>query len=409
MSKPIIAGTILAIGLLPFASVHALDFSNATGADIVKENASKDRGYSSAQLAEIREKLAGRELTFHDGKVLSVGKSYDGNINVSVRFEVPGADILTPAFTVSGKVSDAAMAKIALALDEKAEIKSLTGSVAKGGFGFSLEDAKFVPAVMPSLEAEYDPATITGDEIVKFNASKKGGLSSAKMKKLTEDVAGRELTFHDGKVLSVGKSYDGNISISVRFEVPGADILTPAFTVSGKVSDAAMAKIALALDEKAEIKSLTGSVAKGGFGFSLEDAKFVPAVMPSLEAEYDPATITGDEIVKFNASKKGGLSSAKMKKLTEDVAGRELTFHDGKVLSVGKSYDGNISISVRFEVPGADILTPAFTVSGKVTEETMKERVRNLDEGTKVECLAGKVGRSGIGIFSLENVKVVVR
>ena len=60
--------------------------SNVTGTDIVNGNGEKESGYSSAQLDGIKERLAGKVLTFENGKVSSVSKGYDGKVNVDMSF-----------------------------------------------------------------------------------------------------------------------------------------------------------------------------------------------------------------------------------------------------------------------------------------------------------------------------------
>ena len=81
--KKMMIGSALTLSIVATLPVIALDFSTATGMDIVKENASKEQGYSSAQKKELMQRLDGKSMTFENGKLVSASKSSFGNdVNV---------------------------------------------------------------------------------------------------------------------------------------------------------------------------------------------------------------------------------------------------------------------------------------------------------------------------------------
>lgn len=275
--KKMMIGSALTLSIVATLPVIALDFSTATGMDIVKENASKEQGYSSAQKKELMQRLDGKSMTFESGKLVSASKSSFGNdVNVMVSFSAPGKPY--PSFTVNGSVTDAESQKIVLAMDEGSAVKSLSGTVGGSGImGFELKNVKIVPAVMPSFDKGYDPATVTGTDIVKLNAAKEQGFSSAQKKALMKDLEGKVMTFENGKFISISKSsFDKSVNIMANFSAPGKSY--PSFTVNGSVTDPAMQKLVTSLDEGSTIKSLTGKVGGSGvLGFELKDVKVVPA------------------------------------------------------------------------------------------------------------------------------------
>jgi hypothetical protein len=145
---------------------------------------------------------------------------------------------------------------------------------------FELTDAQIEPADMPSNKPLFDPATVTGEDIVKGNAAKESGYSDAQLEKLQEQLQGKMLTFENGKVMSVSKS-DDYVTVNVTFADPTAKgLFASTFTVSAKVTDSAAMKIAEQFDEGLKIKTVKGKVAKKGFMmlfFELTDAQIEPA------------------------------------------------------------------------------------------------------------------------------------
>ena len=274
MNKLMTAGVISAFALMMSSTASALDYSKVTGAEIVQENAVKQSGYTSAQKKELISKLVGRELTFENGEVTSVTiPSFGGKVKVSMKFSAPGGNVLSPSFYIDAVPGDAQMESIAKALDNGAKIKKVSGMVAKDEYTFTLESVTLEPVKMPSLEAEYDPKSITGSEIVKFNASKNGGLTAAKKKLLINSIVGRELTFENGEVTSVNvSSFDKKVKVSVKFSAPGGGILSPTFYLDAIPVDAEKAK---EISSGTKVKSLTGKVAKDEFTFTLEGATLV--------------------------------------------------------------------------------------------------------------------------------------
>lgn len=144
--KKILFRVVISVSLFYAGQLQALDFATATGLDIVNENAAKEQGYSSAQLETLQERLAGRTLTFENGKVFSVSKGFDGKLSVKISFEAEKSKgFFASTFSVDAKVSDPATAKWAENLDKGAKIKRLTGKVDRKGavvMFFTLVDAE---------------------------------------------------------------------------------------------------------------------------------------------------------------------------------------------------------------------------------------------------------------------------
>ena len=247
-----------------------------------------------------------------------------------------------------------------------------------------------------------------GRKIVEENAAKKEGYSSAQLKEMKSKLAGQMVTFSNGRLSSVTKLSNGNVTVRVGFSAAGAGLFSSTFYVEATAGDEMTKKVMQALDEGAKIKSLSGKAVGSEYGsFELAEAKIVPEEMPSLEAEYDPATVTGPDIVKLNAKKQSGLSSAKLKALKKAVAGREFTFTDGRLSSVTKLSNGNVTVRVGFSAAGAGLFSSTFYVEATARDESMKKLMVSLDEGSKVKSLSGKAIGSEYGSFELSDARIV--
>ena len=117
-----------------------------TGADLVAGNAKKESGYSQAQLQALSKALKGRELTFENGKIVSVSKDEDdGRVTATISFEAPSSGLFHPGFTVHATFSDPAAAKFVEKLDEGTKVNVLKGRVhydADFFMFFELRDAR---------------------------------------------------------------------------------------------------------------------------------------------------------------------------------------------------------------------------------------------------------------------------
>ena len=138
--------TMIALALICGMACFAVDPATMTGADLVAGNAKKESGYSQAQLQALSKALKGRELTFENGKIVSVSKDEDdGRVTATISFEASGSGLFNPDFTVNATFSNPAMAKFVEMLDEGTKVKVLKGRVhydADFFMFFELRDAR---------------------------------------------------------------------------------------------------------------------------------------------------------------------------------------------------------------------------------------------------------------------------
>nr|MCR5413625.1 hypothetical protein [Kiritimatiellia bacterium] len=157
-------------------------------------------------------------------------------------------------------------------------------------------------AVGMVLSASSYGAPMTGDEIVKGNAAKKSGYSSAQLEKIAKSLKGKSLTFTGGELSSVSRGFDGELSATIYVSDPDSKESYPRkFVVRAEISDAANAESIESLDEGAKLKSVTGTVKYEGtfLFFTLADAKIVPADGVKADTT-DYSSMTGIDIVKGN-------------------------------------------------------------------------------------------------------------
>ena len=237
-----------------------VDYSKATGPQLVAENASKKGGYSDAQFSNICRLLDGREITFTNGIVEDVSKdTRTGGTTLRVDFKQPGTSGFSPTIRVSAHLAESVERKVE-ALDKGTLIASLTGNVAydsSSTHSMTLNKAMLVVDLTETAEMTFDPDTVTGADIVKANAAKEDGFSKAQLASICKQLKGRVLTFENVEIRSVSKDKRRD-SIRVLLSAsttPGGRRLTFWAYVSGD-----MAAEVEKLDIGTKVKRVRGTV-----------------------------------------------------------------------------------------------------------------------------------------------------
>lgn len=237
-----------------------VDYSKATGPQLVAENASKKGGYSDAQFSNICRLLDGREITFTNGIVEDVSKdTRTGGTTLRVDFKQPGTSGFSPTIRVSAHLAESVERKVE-ALDKGTLIASLTGNVAydsSSTHSMTLNKAMVVVDLTETAVMTFDPNTVTGADIVKANAAKEDGFSKAQLASICKQLKGRVLTFENVEIRSVSKDKrrDGIRVLLSASTTPGGRRLTFWAYVSGD-----MAAEVEKLDIGTKVKRVRGTV-----------------------------------------------------------------------------------------------------------------------------------------------------
>ena len=134
-----------------------------------------------------------------------------------------------------------------------------------------------------------------------------------------------------------------------------------------------------------------------GLFFTIGDAKIVPAKMPEVKRMFNLETVTGQDVVNGNGVKESGYSSAQLDKAKEELAGKILTFNNGEVMSVSKDWKGNIQMLMTFEAETSKgFFSSSLMISVSVTNPEHAKSVANIDKGTVVKSVTGKVDKGGL-------------
>ena len=117
--------------------------------------------------------------------------------------------------------------------------------------------------------------------------------------------------------------------------------------------------------------------------------------LPLYALDFDKAT--GQDVVNENGLKESGYSSAQLDMIKEKLSGKILTFNNGKVMSVSKDWKGKIQVLMSFEADKSKgFFASRFTVAAKVTDPDIAKWAADIDEGTLIKSVSGKVDKSGI-------------
>ena len=250
-----------------------------SGSDLVKENASKPRGYTQAQLIQIYKKLKGRKLTFEEGELASVEKGDYGKeeVVISVCFkDAAQVDPQSPAFIVLVKVSNPLIVKDLKKCSPGIKIKSLSGTVGRVSelfvdmpeesslFYLELTDGNVMfNGKIPDVKSDFDVEKLSSEEILlRLNSN----MTAVKKGEFVKALSGRKVTFKDGvfqgaRQSKLAFSEESVVRITVDFHREEmSDQICSWKSVIGTISDKGMQDYALGLDHETKIESMTGIV-----------------------------------------------------------------------------------------------------------------------------------------------------
>ena len=122
---------------------------------------------------------------------------------------------------------------------------------------------------------------------------------------------------------------------------------------------------------------------------------FAMCCLPLYALDFDKAT--GQDVVNENGLKESGYSSAQLDMIKEKLSGKILTFNNGKVMSVSKDWKGKLQVMMTFEADKSKgFFASWFTVAAKVTDPDIAKWAADIDEGTVIKSVTGKVDKSGM-------------
>ena len=363
ISRVVAVAALLIAGCRMFTcepTMPEVDAANISGDELVALLAGVEKVPSFRQRQNLASQLEGHRFTFHDLKRASwrVGKD---QYHLEMDMTDPGGMLLCPGdvrlfwFTLDVPGVTEELRNFARKTKDgrfslKPVVKELDCTF---GSNFVVTVNRFVPAIELAELPKFDAASITGDQLVDVLRGMKGRMSDAVGEDLAARLDGRELTFTNAQVTGVATIDDDTVGL--LFRVSFGKEWDQAFDAGAVIPRKALAELPWNLWATPwfygdELSRLKGTVSKQVDGNLLRRCGFFPALMlKNVEfdvpwrneklPDFDPQSITGEELVTLVSKFTDRGAKAKVDTVLERLNGRRLTFPEVVVQDVSTPAD----------------------------------------------------------------------
>lgn len=362
ISRFVAAAALLIAGCRMFTcepTMPEVDAANISGDELVALLAGVEKVPSFSQRQNLASQLEGHRFTFHDLKRASwrVGKD---QYHLEMDMTDPGGMLLCPGdvrlfwFTLDVPGVTEELRNFARKTkDTKFSLDPVVKELdCTFGTNFTVTVNRFVPAIELAELPKFDAASITGDQLVDVLRGMKGRMSDAVGEDLAARLDGRELTFTNAQVTGVATIDDDTVGL--LFRVPFGKEWDQAFDVGAVIPRKALAELpwnlwATPWNYGDDLNRLKGTVSMQVDG-NLRRCGFHPALMlKNVEfdvpwrndklPDFDPHSITGEELVSLVSKFMDRGAKAKVDTVLERLNGRRLTFPEVVVQDVSTPAD----------------------------------------------------------------------
>ena len=362
ISRVVAAAALLIAGCRMFTcepTMPEVDAVNISGDELVALLAGVEKVPSFRQRQNLASQLEGHRFTFHDLKRASwrVGKD---QYHLEMDMTDPGGMLLCPGdvrlfwFTLDVPGVTEELRNFARKTkDTKFSLDPVVKELdCTFGTNFTVTVNRFVPAIELAELPKFDAASITGDQLVDVLRGMKGRMSDAVGEDLAARLDGRELTFTNAQVTGVATIDDDTVGL--LFRVPFGKEWDQAFDVGAVIPRKALAELpwnlwATPWNYGDDLNRLKGTVSMQVDG-NLRRCGFHPALMlKNVEfdvpwrndklPDFDPHSITGEELVSLVSKFMDRGAKAKVDTVLERLNGRRLTFPEVVVQDVSTPAD----------------------------------------------------------------------
>ena len=362
ISRVVAVAALLFAGCRMFTSEPTMpefDAGKVGGDELVALLAGVEKVPSLRQRQNLASQLEGHRFTFHDLKRAPwrVGKDQH---HLEIDMTDSGGMLLCPGdvrlfwFTLDVPGVTEELRNFARKTkDSKFSLKPVVKELdCTFGSNFVVTVNRFVPAIELAELPKFDAASITGDQLVDVLRGMKGRMSDAVGEDLAARLDGRELTFTNAQVTGVATIDDDTVGL--LFRVSFGKEWDQAFDAGAVIPRKALAELpwnlwATPWNYGDDLNRLKGTVSMQVDG-NLRRCGFHPALMlKNVEfdvpwrndklPDFDPHSITGEELVSLVSKFMDRGAKAKVDTVLERLNGRRLTFPEVVVQDVSTPAD----------------------------------------------------------------------
>ena len=363
ISRVVAVAALLIAGCRMFTcepTMPEVDAANISGDELVALLAGVEKVPSFRQRQNLASQLEGHRFTFHDLKRASwrVGKDQH---HLVIDMRDPGGMLLCPDdvrlfwFTLDVPGATEELRNFARKTkDTKFSLDPVVKELdCTFGTNFTVTVNRFVPAIELAELPKFDAASITGDQLVDVLRGMKGRMNDVVVKELAARLDGRELTFTNAQVTGVATIDDDTVGL--LFRVSFGKEWDQAFDAGAVIPRKALAGLpwnlwATPWNYGDELSRLKGTVSKQADGnllrrcgfrpvFTLKNVEFDVPWRNDKLPDFDPHSITGEELVSLVSKFTDRGAKAKVDTVLERLNGRRLTFPEVVVQDVSTPAD----------------------------------------------------------------------
>lgn len=325
------------------------DASTITGDELCAQIGHRTERLSQRQCRDLQRMLAGRKLTLHDlrangsGSILRDGKETAFGLYLK---PTHGEHI---AFRVSFASEEEVTLAKRLCADDNGLVAELVGTVAEDSPGRGAIDAS-QPVL--SLRAEkirlkrpletlppFDPNRVTAKELREMSAALTNGFTNVLVNDLVQRIGGREICLTNLVVTDYLTLPSGWALLQLLDDSAG-DEWRQQLRLCAAVSADDVAALPWGFSRMCRIRRLTGRIAARPadvpnhyFGeLFLNQSTFEAGWEREHLPTFDADTITGDELVELVSQSDGSHRPAQVRRMSQMIAPRRLTFSSGEIL-----------------------------------------------------------------------------
>ena len=366
----------------------------------------KRRGMTELQWKRFVKDNKGRTVVFRNGKVEEVEEDDEDDNVVVLRVA------FTSSFSVSAKVSDPDMAKLAAGLKPRMQIAELRGRIKT----IEIDDDPLTEITIRNADITLAKSDKPREQVrnSQRNDSQNSVSATAKrlmelmeaQNKMTKEAVGwatKPMSDEEQKALPAKLAEMGEAACMAMMEkLEGENERLKEFLGLGKIADAERKRQGQKpfLDEDT-VKTFLFRLDPDQQKELLEKMKANSKKGESEQGSSQKTEITGADIVRECEKKPNGYSDAQIEVLQKKLAGRVLTFEDGKVTSVfTDAISGDLCMHANFK---------SFALTACFPKSEAARLIETVDEGTHIKFLTGCVRSKRDGIlFSLTDAKIVI-
>lgn len=358
----------------------------------------KRRGMTELQWKRFVKDNKGRTVVFRNGKVEEVEEDDEDDNVVALRVA------FSSSFSVSAKVSDPDMAKLAAGLKPRTKIAELRGRIKT----IEIDDDPLTEITIRNADITLAKSDKPREQVrnSQRNDSQNSVSATAKrlmelmeaQNKMTKEAVGwatKPMSDEEQKALPAKLAEMGEAACTAMMEtLESENRRLKEFLDLGKIADAERKRQGQKpfLDEDT-VKTFLIRLDPDQQKELLEKMKANSKRMNSSQ-DYSSSlsTLTGADIVREFEKKPKGYSAAQIEDLQKKLAGRVLIFENGEVSRVARNMDGRLNIVAHFGKINRNLRR--FSINAYFPRSDAARLIKVLDEGAHIKSLEGRVDGS---------------